>query len=154
VLRASSIFGASRATPYLIGEAIDAGVKGHAIEVTDERSNMRQFVHVDDVVEAIRLALTRKPEGAQPVNITGGTYLAELTIAELVREELPELRIRVVRSKDQSGDGEIGPLDLGAAFALLGYAPRADFAQRVRSLARAAARADSGRGQIKTIEQS
>jgi nucleoside-diphosphate-sugar epimerase len=140
MLRVSSILGAERTTPYLISEAIDAGLSGKFIEVTDERTNMRQFIDVDDVVEAICLALDRSARGAQPVNIAGGTYVSELAIAELIRQELPALNIRVVDSKSELGDGDFGPLDIHAAADLLGFAPKAALDSRVRSLAWAAAR--------------
>jgi nucleoside-diphosphate-sugar epimerase len=83
---------------------------------------MRQFVHVDDAVRAVILALDRALDGFVPLNVTGGTYLSERAIAEMSAAHLPGLTWRVVEHKD-AGDGEFGPLDLSQTQRLIGYAP-------------------------------
>jgi nucleoside-diphosphate-sugar epimerase len=124
MLRVSSIYGPGRITPYLISELIEAGRSGGRVRVTGEGTNHRQFVHVLDVVEAIAAALERPPDGCVPVNISGGTYVAEEAIGRMVQRLLPRLELDVVADKGPPGDGAIGPLDLARARWMLGYEPR------------------------------
>lgn len=137
-LRIGSIFGTERTSPYLIAEAIEAGLRGGTVEVTDETSNMRQFVHLDDVLNAIELALARPAKGMQTANITGGTYVSELQIASFVATELPALNLDVVLAKTELADGSLGPLELTVARRELTYEPRASLEREVRALASAA----------------
>jgi nucleoside-diphosphate-sugar epimerase len=82
------------------------------------------------------------------VNVTGGSYLSEYAIAEVIRQELPSLRIRVVEESDTFADGNIGPLDLERASALLGYEPQVPFESRLRDFVRSAAELASTRVSI------
>jgi nucleoside-diphosphate-sugar epimerase len=126
-LRTSSVFGVGRTTPYLISDALDAAKAGLPVIVTDRRANMRQFVHVRDVVSALALGVARQPPGFVPLNITGGTYLSEEDVVRLLfaRQE-GEAGIAVVPDKGQHGDGRVGPLSLRRAEAIIGYRPEVD----------------------------
>lgn len=123
MLRISSIYGLGRVSPTILSALIAAGRSGGTVTVTDERSNMRQFVAVDDVVEAVAAAARVPAGGCVPVNVTGGEYLSEAAIAGFVRRHLPDLRFDVVADRGESGDGELGPLDLTRAADRLGYRP-------------------------------
>ncbi len=122
-LRISSVYGPYRRTPYLIGELARHAAAATPADVTDERCNLRQFVHVDDAARAVLLALDRAPAGFAPVNVTGGAYLSEAAIARIAARYLPGLDWRVVAHKE-AADGDFGPLDLWQAKALLGYVPQ------------------------------
>lgn len=143
-LRIGSIFGAERTSPYLIAEVIAAGLHGSKVEVTDETSNLRQFVHLDDVLNAIELALARPANGMRTANITGGTYVSEQQIAGFVATELPALSLDLVQAKAELADGNLGPLDLTVARSELAYEPRSNLEREVRALARAARSALAG----------
>lgn len=123
VLRISSIYGPGRQTPYLIAALTDAARSGQVLQVTDSRSNMRQFVHIDDVVSAVVAALGLPAQGCVALNLTGGDYLSELAIALLVQRHRPGLRFEVVADKGEHGDGRKGPLTLARAEARLGWRP-------------------------------
>lgn len=123
MLRIASIYGPGRTSPYLVSDLIAAGRSGGSVVVTDERSNMRQFAAVEDVVEAVAAAVGTPAGGCVPVNITGGEYLSEAAIGAMVQTHLPALRLDVVAEKGENGDGAIGPLDLARARDRLGYRP-------------------------------
>jgi nucleoside-diphosphate-sugar epimerase len=123
VLRISSVYGPHRRTPYMIGELPRHAATGLPAEVTDERCNMRQFVHVDDATRAVLLALDRATEGFVPLNVSGGAYLSERAIVEMAAPLLPGLAWRIVEDKEP-GDGAIGPLELSLAGRVIGYAPQ------------------------------
>ncbi|MEZ5926088.1 MAG: NAD(P)-dependent oxidoreductase [Hyphomicrobiaceae bacterium] len=120
-LRVSTVYGPGRATPYIIGKLVDSAKSGAVVEVSGRPANMRQYVHVDDVVEAIRLSVAHPLPGHTPINITGGTYTSEVEVAEMITRLLPSARY-VVRDCE-GGDGAIGPLDITIAERLLGYRP-------------------------------
>jgi nucleoside-diphosphate-sugar epimerase len=123
MLRISSIYGSGRQTPYLISALAQASRSGEVMQVTDSRSNMRQFVHIEDVVTAIMATLQRPAQGCVALNLTGGDYLSEQAIALLVQVHRPDLRFEVVADKGEHGDGRKGPLNLARAAARLDWRP-------------------------------
>ncbi|MBS7539173.1 NAD-dependent epimerase/dehydratase family protein [Ancylobacter lacus] len=134
-LRISSVFGPGRVTPYLVSQTLEAARRGVPIEVTDARSNMRQFVHVQDVVRAVVRAVDAVRPGFTPVNITGGTYLSEEEVVRLLLAPVGVPPLTVIASRGRHDDGAVGPLDLSRAAALLGYRPRVDLASALAELA-------------------
>lgn len=138
MLRISSIYGPGRTSPYLVSALIAAGRTGGTVTVTDDRSNMRQFVAVEDVVDAAAAAVATPAGGCVPVNVTGGEYLSEAAIGALVQARLPALRLDVVADRRENGDGAIGPLDLTRARDRLGYRPTVAIADGIARLIGAA----------------
>ncbi|MCS0495960.1 NAD(P)-dependent oxidoreductase [Ancylobacter sp. MQZ15Z-1] len=134
-LRVSSVFGPGRVTPYLVSQTLEAIRAGEPLTVTDERSNMRQFVHVDDVVEAVWRAVEADLPGFTPINITGGTYLSEEAIVRLLAGEPPRVPITVIGERGREDDGHVGPLDIARARELLGYEPAVDIAAALGEMA-------------------
>lgn len=132
-LRVSTVYGPGRATPYIIGKLIASARDGSAVEVSGRHDNMRQYVHVDDVVEAIRLAIEYPLPGHTPFNITGGTYMSEVEVAEMIQRFLPAARFTAKDS--EGGDGDFGPLDIARAERLLGYRPGVSLVEGIRRLA-------------------
>lgn len=120
-LRVSTVYGPGRATPYIIGKLIQSAKDGSVVEVSGRHDNMRQYVHVDDVVEAIRLAIATPLAGHTPINITGGSYTSEVEVAEMIQRLLPGARF--IAQDREGGDGDFGPLDITRAEQLLGYRP-------------------------------
>jgi UDP-glucose 4-epimerase len=133
-LRVSTVYGPNRATPYIIGKLLASGRDGTVVEVSGQAANMRQYVHVDDVVEAIRLAVEHPLSGHTPINITGGSYVSEVEVAEMIKRLLPKTRY-VARADTVGGDGDFGPLDIGRAERLLGYRPKLSLAEGLAQLA-------------------
>jgi nucleoside-diphosphate-sugar epimerase len=142
-LRISSVFGPGRVTSYLVSQTLEAVRAGATLEVTDTRSNMRQFVHVADAARAVCLAAAAVTAGFTPVNITGGTYLSEEEIVRLLLAEGPPPRLSVIADRGRDDDGRVGPLDISRAAALLGYAPSVDLAEALADLARPVLPADA-----------
>jgi nucleoside-diphosphate-sugar epimerase len=134
-LRVSSVFGLGRTTPYLISEALDAVAAGQPVVVTDDRSNMRQFVHVSDVVRAVERAVLLERPGFTPINISGGTYLSEESIVRrLLGRGADAANLQVVADKGRNDDGRVGPLSIARAAELLGYVPEVEIGAALREL--------------------
>jgi nucleoside-diphosphate-sugar epimerase len=134
-LRVSTVYGPDRTTPYIIDKLIRSGREGSIVEVSGQKANLRQYVHVDDVVEAIRLAAERPLTGHIPINITGGSYVSEVEVAEMIQRLLPRTRY-VAKADAEGGDGDFGPLDIGRAEQLLGYRPKVTLDEGLRAMAR------------------
>lgn len=137
-LRLSTVYGPGRAVPYVIGKLIASARDGTTVEVSGQRANMRQYVHVDDAVQAICLALATPLHGHTPINITGGSYVSEVGVAERIARLLPGTRY-VARPDLDGGDGDFGPLDLTRAETLLGYRPEVTLEEGLARLAAAEA---------------
>ncbi len=136
-LRVSSVFGPGRVTPYLVSQTLEALHAGRRLTVTDERSNMRQFIHIDDAVDAVCRAVETELPGFTPINITGGTYLSEEAVVRLLAKGLPDADadIEVIADRERDDDGRVGPLDLSRAEELLGYRPGVDLPAALAALA-------------------
>lgn len=132
-LRLSTVYGPGRVTPYIIADLIRSGRGGPEARVSGRRASMRQYVHVDDAVSAIVLACERPLSGFTPLNITGASFVAEAEIAQMVKRLLPGTRFTA--DPDQiGGEGDFGPLDIGAARRLLGYEPRVMLEEGLRGM--------------------
>ncbi len=92
------------------------------LTVTDQRSNIRQFVHVDDVTKAVLLALDRALPGHAVINISGDLP-ERIGNREHGGSLSPRLQLTVA-AHGQASDGNIGPLDITRARELLGYWPQ------------------------------
>lgn len=140
-LRISSVFGAGRVTPYLMSQALAEVAAGRTLTVTDTHSNMRQFVHVSDVCDAVCRAVDAGLSGFTPINVTGGTYLSEEKVVRLLLRERPDALLHVIADRGRDDDGRVGPLDISRAADLLGYRPAVDLAAALAEIAAAGVRA-------------
>ena len=133
-LRLSTVYGPRRIVPDLVGRLVRSAREGHLVEVSGQRANMRQYIHVDDAVEAIRLAIGTPLAGHTPINITGGSYVSEVEVAEKITRLVPGTRYTIRPDRD-GGDGDFGPLALSRAERLLGYRPQVTLDEGLARLA-------------------
>ena len=83
----------------------------------------RQYVHVDDVVDAILLALDAERPPRRAYNISGGSHLTIEEVARVVAGVVPGVEVELGPGPHPL-DYRLGPFDLGAAERDLGYRPR------------------------------
>ncbi len=121
-LRLSSVYGIRRQTACGLRRVIEAGLDGRAVSVAAEGSSFRQYVHVDDVVQAILQSLSAAELPQSIYNITGGTYHSEATLAAMMREFVPALVIEP--GPPAWNEGHLGPLVIDTARRDLGFAPK------------------------------
>lgn len=133
-LRLSTVYGPGRAVPYLIGRLFDSSRNGEIVEVSGQRANMRQYVHVNDAVQSICLAIATPLPGHTPINITGGSYVSEIEVAERIARLRPGTCYNTRPDRD-GGDGDFGPLDITRAERLLGYRPQVTLEEGLAQLA-------------------
>jgi UDP-glucose 4-epimerase len=84
----------------------------------------RDFVYVQDVVEANMLALNTKGAVGETFNIGGGTSTSINQIVELLKEITNKENLHTLFSDPRPGDVRHGYADINKAKKLLGYNPR------------------------------
>jgi UDP-glucuronate 4-epimerase len=124
VLRMSSIFGPGRRTPCFIRALLEAAEKGCEVTVSTDTDHRRQFLYIDDAVEAVWLALVTPKVPEFVYNITGGTWLTEGEVIDAVRRVVPRLNAKIGDVPPLGLDGRMPRLDTTLAARDLGYAPR------------------------------
>jgi len=124
VLRMSSVFGPGRRTPCFIRSLLEAADEGREVTASADREHRRQFLYVDDAVEAVCLALMGRELPEFVYNITGGTWLTEGEVVAAASRAVPRLTAKTGDVPPLALDGRMGPLDISLATRDLGYAPR------------------------------
>jgi len=136
LLRMSSIFGPHRRTPCFVRGLIEATEEGHEAIASDDTQHRRQFLYIEDAVEAVNLALAAPCIRNFAYNITGGTWLTESEVVDIARQALPTLKARVENVPPLGLDGRMGALDTTLATADLGYRPRVALREGIAKYAR------------------
>lgn len=133
-LRPTSVYGPRRTTDCAIRRMIEDAQAGLPTRFDLGADARRQFVHVDDTVDAMARALDASPRPRMAYNISGGTWLTLGDIAALVKRVLPRADIGFA-VPDAARDSAIGALDLDTARRELGYVPRISLEDGIRTYA-------------------
>jgi nucleoside-diphosphate-sugar epimerase len=131
VLRMSSIFGHGRRTPCFIRCLLEAAQEGREVTVSNDTDHRRQFLYIDDAVEAVWLALATPSVPEFVYNITGGTWLTEGEVIEAVKRAVPSLNAKIGDVLPLGLDGRMPRLDTTRAARDLGYVPRSTLEEGV-----------------------
>lgn len=123
-LRISSIYGPGRRTPCFIRGLLDAALDGRQAIVSNDPVYRRQFVFIEDAATAVILSLLAPRPSYDAYNISGGLWLTESEVLEVVRQAAPEIRAEAGDIPPLGLDGRMGPLDIARARSDLGYAPK------------------------------
>ena len=134
ILRVFNAYGPGQRREFLV-PTIVAGIRAGAIELADAAPR-RDFVHVDDVVDAFVRALAWRHDGCEAVNVGSGR---SVSVAELV-----DLAVRAsgrdvaVRFANRERPGEIADVvaDVRKAAATLGWRPRVALEGGIAALVR------------------
>ena len=134
ILRVFNAYGPGQRREFLV-PTIVAGIRAGAIELADAAPR-RDFVHVDDVVDAFVRALAWRHDGCEAVNVGSGR---SVSVAELV-----DLAVRAsgrdvaVRFANRERPGEIADVvaDVRKAAATFGWRPRVALEGGIAALVR------------------
>jgi len=121
-LRFSWVYGPRRRTDCLIREMLLAALKGCASEYAFGADFARQYVYIEDVVEACIKAYDASGVDGRAFNITAGTRSSFDEIANAVRVAVPGAQI--VNQGIEGADLNHAPMDISAAKDALGYVPK------------------------------
>lgn len=121
-LRYSWVFGPRRTTSCLIRTMITDAMAGRPTRLPYGKGFYRQYVYVEDVVQAIRAALGHKSTGHRVYTITGKSYVTIEALADALREVYPEAQITVGEGPDPQDEIQ-ARFDISRAERDLGYRP-------------------------------
>jgi UDP-glucose 4-epimerase len=128
VLRFGNVYGpGSRNKNSVVAKFIKQALNGEALEIYGDGNQTRDFIHVDDLVRAIRSAVNADGIGGEIFQIATN---AETSVTELVQELVPTLTaagingIRVINTKPRQGDVQRNYSDTSKARSLLGWRAR------------------------------
>ncbi|MCO5082934.1 MAG: NAD(P)-dependent oxidoreductase [Rhizobiaceae bacterium] len=133
-LRPGWVYGPGRTTDCAIRTMIEDAQAERPTSFPFGRDFYRQYVHVQDVADAILLALDAKELPRRSYTINGGTYLTLGDVAAIVRKVLPSARIEMGPGGDPIDDMQ-ARFDLSAAERDLGFRPRIGLEEGIRSYA-------------------
>ena len=108
---------------------------GNEIVIFEDGEESRDFVYIDDVVDATVASIELVSDGQNVVNVGSGVRTSVLTVAHsLIAAYSANVPVRV------SGNFRLGDIrdnfaDIKAARALLGFEPKVDFANGIRHFA-------------------
>lgn len=127
ILRPCNVYGPwqrTGATGAVLPTMTQAALCGYPLMVTGDGSQQREFLHVDDVVEAYRFLLDREPDApGEAFNVGSGHLCSIRQLADIVvtRFDLPASRI--LHSPARPADASRFCLDTGKLHAT-GWKPR------------------------------
>lgn len=127
-LRLFNVFGPGQAlsNPYtgVLANFASRLANGHAPLVFENGLQRRDFVHVNDVARAFRLALEKDEVDGQTINIGSGRSCSIVKVAELLAASLGVAIAPDILNKARSGDIRHCFADIRKAERLLDFAPR------------------------------
>jgi len=109
-------------------------LKGLPITIFGDGEQTRDFVFVEDIVEANMLALNSKIASGEVFNIGSGTSVSINQVAETMKEILKKNNLRSDHGKPQPGDIRHSCADISKAKKELNYRPSFRFDQGIRKL--------------------
>lgn len=123
-LRITEVYGPGLWMPSLLGDMIRAGLRGDTFRLDSGGDHPFQFVYVDDVATAARLASTTPTLTQQAYFVSGGAG-SRLTVSEtaaLLEKHIPAARYEIGPGFLPSWDRQT-EFDLSASARDLGYVP-------------------------------
>jgi dTDP-L-rhamnose 4-epimerase len=138
-LRFFNIYGTRQAlsNPYTGVAAVFASriLNGKQPLIFEDGEQMRDFVHVDDIVRANLLAMDRPESNGHVINIGCGKPITIRQVAEKLAGSLGMEVVPVITNKYRAGDIRHCYADISKARNLLGYEPKVTHEAGFRELA-------------------
>jgi UDP-glucose 4-epimerase len=130
-LRVTEVYGPGLWMPSLLGDMIRAGLRGEPFRLPAGGDHPFQFVHVDDVATAARLAATKPGLTRAIYNVSGGRLVTVAETAALLGPLLPGAQFDIGPGLLPEWD-LLGRFDLTAAQSDLGYRPQWELERGLR----------------------
>jgi UDP-glucose 4-epimerase len=121
-LRITEVYGPGLWMPSLLGDMIRAGLRGEVFTLETGGDHQFQFVYVDDVATAARLASTTRNLTQQAYFVSGGNRMTVSETAALLQKYLPAARFEIGPGFLPQWDRQV-EFDLTASSRDLGYSP-------------------------------
>lgn len=130
-LRIGWVYGPGRVTDAIIQPALRSARGGPAFEMAEGGDHMIQFVHVDDVVEAVLATYLAERPSFAAYNVNGAEAHSVRDICALIATQRPDVKLRLGSGTIPGGEVQ-GRMDLSRIETDLGWQPRIGFAQGLR----------------------
>jgi UDP-glucose 4-epimerase len=138
-LRYFNVFGPRQdpRSPYsgVISIFVDRILAGRPVTFFGDGSQCRDFVYVDNVVDANLLAATRQGVSGRAYNVACGKRTTLVELASLI-EQAAERRVERAFAEPRAGDIKESVADVSRAGSELGYAPVVDVEEGLQRLVR------------------
>jgi UDP-glucose 4-epimerase len=131
-LRYFNVYGPRGGTNGVVGAFVSRALAGETLEIDGDGRQTRDFVHVDDVVRANRLAADADATG-EVFNVGTGRAVSIRRLAAVVADAV-DGDVAVEHTASRTGDVRDSRADVGKARDLLGFEPRVDLATGVERL--------------------
>jgi UDP-glucuronate 4-epimerase len=135
-LRFGHVYGAGRTTQCFVSDMLKAVREQRRCHVPQARGSLRQYVHIEDVCQAIDLAIAVEAPRSRVFNITADEIHTLEEAATEVRRQIGGLDVNFDESVDLP-NYRIGRLSLARARAELGYEPKLPLAAGIQGFWRA-----------------
>jgi UDP-glucose 4-epimerase len=121
-LRVTEVYGPGLWMPSLLGDMIRAGLRGETFRLGAGGEHPFQFVFVDDVANAAKLASTAPTLAQSVYNISGGSRVTVAETARLLEKRLPGSSYEIGPGLLPQWDSQ-GEYDISASARDFGYTP-------------------------------
>ncbi|GBC69608.1 dTDP-glucose 4,6-dehydratase [archaeon HR01] len=125
VLRIFNVYGGGMAGQGVVDRFITACLSGKPLEIYGDGLQMRDFIHVDDVVEAFIKSLDFEPsENFARFNIGSGQPLTIAELAGMILRMFGASDHMLIHREARPGDIRFSVADISQARTVLGFEPR------------------------------
>jgi len=135
-LRFGNVYGVGLYTNYdtVIPKFVRMGLQGQDLTVYGDGTGSRDFVHVEDIAQALALALESKGKGGEAYNV-GGETMEIGALAELVKSLIEDIsEVEIVNLPPRPGETKEFSYDLKKIREGLGYEPKWSVERGVRQI--------------------
>lgn len=137
ILRFFNVYGPGQSlrNPYVgvLGTFFRRALQGSPVEVYEDGNMLRDFVFVDDVVEALRLATGNEQVFGQTLNVGTGEAVTLQTVAEEMFRALGLEPKTTVSGRYRLGDVRHAFADVSRLESMLGFRPQISFKEGLRA---------------------
>jgi UDP-glucose 4-epimerase len=120
----------------VIKQFIDCITRNRSLTIFGNGEQNRDFVHVQDVVEANMLALRKTGIAGDVFNIATGTPTTINQLANMLLEITKKTCLKIVHSEPRKGDIKISYADISKARNRLQYAPKTSLKEGLKAIAK------------------
>ena len=133
VLNPFAIFGIGEPSKRLVPTIIKAALHGNELHLT-QKGLVRDYIYVDDVVDAFLMAATNKASIAEKINIAGGRCLSNEQVVAII-EHLMNKKIKKITGRYEARvtDTNYWCADISKAKQILGWQPKHTIEQGLQS---------------------
>jgi len=135
ILRIFNVYGPGQTSSYagVVSKFIERIKEGLPPIIYGDGSQTRDFIYVDDVSEAIKLAIEKKV--CDVFNIASGREISINELAEIILR-ISGLKVKPIYEDKRPGDIERSVADISKAVRILGFKPKVSLEQGLEMLLR------------------